>query len=165
MSFESIRKPSVFNRLSLVLGFVLVTIGLLNTMPSIPGLDDWVSDTFGKDVVIRRFSFEYLAPLCFVFMMTIVALDQSMARQFRDRGRGLYLLGLAMDIALVGMAFAMATAYLIEIDSVCLIDQLTGERAELIARALQDEIEFAESMGLPPPSTVDDPACINTLVD
>ncbi len=163
MSFDTLRHSSVLTRFSLVLGFVLVVIGLLNTMPSIPGLDDWVTATFGSGVVIRRFSFEYLAPLCFVLMMTTVALDQSMARLYRDRGRGWRLFGLAMDVALVVMAFAMAAAYLIEIDSVCLIDQITGERAELIARALKEEIAFNESMGLPPPSTVDDPNCIATL--
>ena len=162
MTTDAIRPTSIFTRLSLALGLLLVVIGLLNTMPSFPGLDDWVKTTFGDGTVIRRFSYEYLAPLCFVIMMTTVALDQSMARQYRDRGRAKFALGLAMDIALVVMAFALATAYLIEIDSVCLIDQFTGERAELIASALQAEIEFAESMGLPPPSTVDDPSCIVT---
>jgi TRAP transporter 4TM/12TM fusion protein len=146
-----------------VLGLALVIIGLLNTLPSFPGLDDWVSDTFGKDVKIRRFSFEYLAPLCFLIMMCTVALDQSMARLFRNRGPVKYAFGLGMDIALVIMAVVVSASYLIEIDSVCLIDQFTGERAELIARALQEEIEFNESMGLPPPTTVDDPSCINTL--
>ena len=68
-----------------------------------------------------------------------------------------------MDIGLVAMAVIISTSYLIEIDSVCLIDQFTGERAELIAKALIDEKEFAELYGLPAPSTVDDPACINTL--
>ncbi|WP_417207198.1 TRAP transporter fused permease subunit [Antarctobacter sp.] len=163
MSTDTLPRRTVYTRISLVLGLVLVAIGLLNTMPSIPGLDDWVTRTFGEGVLIRRFSFEYLAPVCFVIMMTIVALDQSMARLYRARGRAQSLLGLCMDIALVVMAFAIAAAYLIEIDSVCLIDQITGERAELIARALLDEIEFAESMGLPPPTTIDDPSCIDTL--
>lgn len=163
MTTDIVRPTSLFTRLSLVLGLALVIIGLLNTLPSFPGLDDWVSGTFGKDVKIRRFSFEYLAPLCFVIMMCTVALDQSMARMLRAKGPMKFAFGLGMDIALVIMAFVVSASYLIEIDSVCLIDQFTGERAELIARALQDEIEFNESMGLPPPTTVDDPSCINTL--
>lgn len=160
MSADTIPNKTVFTRLSYLLGFILVVIGMLNTMPTIPGLDDWVANTFGSDVVIRRFSFEYLAPLCFVLMMTIVAFDQSMARLNRNKGRAKFLFGLFMDVALVFFAFALATIYLIEIDSVCLIDVLNGDRAELIARALKEEIEFAQSMGLPEPSTIDDPDCI-----
>jgi len=45
---------------------------------------------------------------------------------------------------------------------VCAIDQITGERAELIAKSLAAEIQFAEDFGLPVPDTVDDPQCINT---
>jgi TRAP transporter 4TM/12TM fusion protein len=61
------------------------------------------------------------------------------------------------------MAVLLAATYLIEIQSVCLIDQFTGERADLIARALKEEQEFAELYGLPVPTSVDDPSCINTL--
>ncbi len=68
-----------------------------------------------------------------------------------------------MDIALIGMAVLISVSYLIEIDSVCLIDQITGERAELISKALFEEKEFAELYGLPEPTTVDNPACVNTL--
>lgn len=163
MNTQPTSPANPYTRASLVLGFALVVIGLLNTMPTLPGLDAWVSNTFGDGVVIRRFSFEYLAPLCFVIMMTIVAFDQSIARLYRDAGRAKYALGLMMDIALVVMAFAMALAYLIEIDSICLIDTLDGSRAALIEKALKDEIAFNAMMGLPPPSTVDDPACISTL--
>jgi len=157
--------PGPARRLALILGLALVIIGLLNTLPSIPGLDALAETILGEGVLIRRFSYEYLFPLAFVIMMSAVALDNSMARYFRrrDRGPGLVAFGLAMDVALVVMAFAVALGYLIEIDSVCLIDQVTGERAALIAQALQEEIEFAESMGLPPPNSVDDPSCINTL--
>jgi TRAP transporter 4TM/12TM fusion protein len=147
---------------ALALGLLLVAIGLLHSMPAIPGLDAWVSGTFGQDVVIRRFSTEYLFPMVFVLMMTIVALDHSFYRQWVGRSAARRGFGLAMDVALVVMAVALALAYLVEIDSVCLIDQLTGERQALIAEALQAEIEFAASMGLPEPSTVDDPSCINT---
>ena len=157
--------PGIFRRLALFLGLVLVAIGMLNTLPAIPGLDDLVTGVFGDGVVIRRFSYEYLYPLVFVTMMTTVAFEHSVARDMREKGKskGLTGLGLALDIALIVAALAIAAGYLIEIDSVCLIDQFTGERAELIAKALQEEKEFAETMGLPVPTSVDDPSCINTL--
>tara|TARA_B110000091_G_scaffold122307_1_gene131581 strand:- start:2074 stop:4119 length:2046 start_codon:yes stop_codon:yes gene_type:complete len=67
-----------------------------------------------------------------------------------------------MDIALVVSAAAISVTYLVEIDSVCLIDSFTGERARIMAVTLQAEIEFAETMGLPVPSTVEDPKCVAT---
>ena len=59
-------------------------------------------------------------------------------------------------------AAAISLTYLIEIDSVCLIDQVTGERARMIAEALEAEIAVAETLGLPIPDTVDDPKCRDT---
>ena len=67
-----------------------------------------------------------------------------------------------MDTALVVAAAAISITYLIEIDSVCLIDALNGDRARIMAQTLQAEIEFADLMGLPVPDTVDDPKCIST---
>lgn len=163
MTAARIPPAGQIRRLSMLLGMILVVIGMANTMPSIPGLDDWVTRAFGGGVSIRRFPYEYLFPLVFVIMMIAVALEHSFARDFRDRGTVLRGFGLMMDAALVVMAVAIAVGYLIEIDSVCLIDQVTGTRAALIEQALKDEIEFALSMGLPPPGTVDDPACIDTL--
>jgi len=150
-------------KIAAVLGFVLVVIGMLNTTPSIPGLDQLAQDIVGNPaLVIRKFPYEFLYPLAFVIMMTVVALKHSMFRLYRDKGGWKSSAGLAMDIALVVMAVMIAVSYLIEIDAVCLIDQFTGERAELIAKALQDEKDFAELYGLPVPNSVDDPACINT---
>jgi TRAP transporter 4TM/12TM fusion protein len=152
-----------FRRFAKVLGLILVIVGLLNTLPSLPGLDAWVTATFGDGVVIRRFSYEYLFPIVFVVMMTIVACTHSFARDWKGRGPLRRGFGLFMDVALVVVSVVMAAAYLIEIDSVCLLDQISGERAALIESALRAEIEFAESMGLPAPTTVDDPSCIATL--
>jgi TRAP transporter 4TM/12TM fusion protein len=152
-----------YHALARVLGLVLVIIGLMNTMPAIPGLDELARGIFGDGVVIRRFSYEYMFPLVFVLMMTVVALDNSFARDFRGAGPAKRGFGLFMDAALVIMAFAVALGYLVEIDSVCLIDRVTGERAALIEKALEDERAFAEMMGLPVPTSVDDPSCINTL--
>ncbi|WP_370208378.1 TRAP transporter permease [Pararhodobacter marinus] len=150
--------------LSLVLGFVLVCLGMVNAMPVIPGLQDLVGSLTGWETIpVRRFSYEYLFPMTFVLMMVIVALRHSQYRHYRDRSRNWAAFGLFMDIALVTMAVIISVSYLIEIDSVCLIDRFTGERAALIQGALQREIEFAQLMGLPEPTSVEDPACINTL--
>ena len=147
-----------------ILGLVLVVIGLFNTTPSIPGLDAWVAQAVGNQgFVIRKFPYEYLYPLAFVLMMVIVALNHSFWIDALGKSRGRRIFGACMDVALVTMAIAMSLSYLIEIDSICLIDQFTGERAELITRALIEEKEFAELYGLPAPTSVDDPSCINTL--
>ncbi len=152
-----------YHAMARVLGLVLVIIGLMNTMPAIPGLDELAKSVFGDGVVIRRFSYEYMFPLVFVLMMSIVALDNSFARDFRHAGPAKRGFGLFMDAALVIMAVAVALGYLVEIDSVCLIDRVTGERAALIEKALADERAFAQMMGLPIPTSVDDPSCINNL--
>lgn len=147
-----------------MLALVLVVIGMLNTLPSIPGLDALIWKITGNNsIVIRKFSYEYLFPLAFVLMMTIVALKHSFRRAFADKGPLIRGASLFMDLALVVMAVAISLSYLVEIDSICLIDQFTGERADLIARALIEEKEFAELYGLPEPTSVDNPACINTL--
>lgn len=153
-----------FHRIATVLGFILVVIGLLNTMPAIPGLDQGLRDLTGiSSLVVRKFSYEYLFPLVFVIMMTVVALENSFFRDAIDKGRRARIGGMTMDIALVVMAVAISIGYLIEIDSVCLIDQFTGKRATLIADSLLKEREFAASLGLPMPNSVDDPSCIDTL--
>ena len=71
-------------------------------------------------------------------------------------------LGLLLDLGLLLAAFLGAFGYLVEIDSVCLIDTITGERARIMAETLAAEIEFAETMGLPAPDTVEDPKCVAT---
>ncbi len=153
-------------RAARLLGLVLVVIGLVNTIPSIPGLDALLQGVIGDpDFPVRKFPYQWLYPFAFVLMMAIVALNHSFWWQFSDMKRGTLWrgFGLFMDVALVATAILVSFAYLAEIDSVCLIDQFTGERAELIGRALAEEREFAELYGLPEPTSVDDPACINTL--
>ena len=69
-------------------------------------------------------------------MMLIVALDASMYREFKASQKNKYV-GLAMDLGLVLGAFLGAFGYLVEIDSICLIDQFTGVREQLIQEALE----------------------------
>ena len=144
------------------LGILLVIIGMVHTLPTLPGLDEWVRELVGnQSLTIRRFPFQYLNPLVFVLMMTIVVLKHSFYQTYRHKNGIIPHLGLAADILFVLMAYAVAWTYLMEIESVCIIDRITGERQALIAKALAAEKDFALSMGLPIPTSVDDPNCIN----
>ncbi|MEM8750159.1 MAG: TRAP transporter fused permease subunit [Pseudomonadota bacterium] len=145
------------------LALLLVIVGMLNSMPGIPGIDDLaVSLTGWKDFVIRKYPYEYFYPIAFGMMMVIVALKHSLWREMTEAPPLKRKMGLLLDTALIVAALGISLTYLIEIEAVCIIDQITGERAELIARSLAEEQEFAELYGLPVPDTVEDPQCINT---
>ena len=154
---------SVVDKLVYVLALLLVLVGLINVTPAIPGWDDLWKTLTGNDMFrIRRFSSEWLFPLAFFWMMLIVALKHSMWRSWIDKNAGVRWLGLAFDVALVAAAGAISLTYLIEIESVCLLDTFTGDRERLRGIALQAEIDFAALYGLPVPDTADDPNCLNT---
>ncbi|PTX54633.1 TRAP transporter 4TM/12TM fusion protein [Litoreibacter ponti] len=143
-------------RIALFLAFFLVCIGMLNTLPEIPGLQDWARDITGiRFFRISGFPPEIFFPPIFVLMMAIVALDASLYRAWRKTRPDRAWLGLALDMGLVLAALAGAVGFWIEIDSVCLIDQITGERARLIEDAL------ARSANLIPGLTLEAevPAC------
>lgn len=157
------KKPDLGLKIAYILAFSLVIIGLINSTPGIPGLDDFFVDLTGdKTFKIRKFSYEYFYPLVFVIMMLTVALKHSMYREWAQSRRAKRNFGLFMDVALVVMATVISLTYVIEFEAICLIDQLTGERAALIAKALAAEKEFAELYGLPVPDTIEDPQCLNT---
>ncbi|MGB0505680.1 MAG: TRAP transporter permease [Pikeienuella sp.] len=153
---------SVFpNRAVYVLALIFIAIGIINSTPVIPGWDELLRGLTGVEKLkTRSFSTEWFYPLAFLIMMLIVMLKHSMWRAWRGTTRAWF--GAFMDVALVISAAAISVTYLIEIDSVCLIDAYTGERARIIAETLRAEIEFAELMGLPVPDTVDDPKCVST---
>ena len=90
-------------------------------------------------------------------MMAIVALKHSLWRELADSSKIRRRLGLGLDVALLLAAVAISMTYMVEIEAVCLIDQITGERAELIAKSLAEEREFAETYGLPIPDSVENP--------
>lgn len=141
----------------------LVIVGLLNVTPAIPGWDGlWQTMTGLDHFKIRRFPTEYLYPILFTWMMLIVAVAHSIWRSFRESGKFKRRFGLFLDCALVIAAALISVSYLVELEAVCLIDIATGDRARLVAEALQSEIEYTEMMGLPVPETADDPSCLNT---
>jgi TRAP transporter 4TM/12TM fusion protein len=150
-------------RIAYVLSFAFVVVGMINATPSIPGLDDLgFALTDDRSFRLRKFSFQYFYPLAFSVMMLIVALKHSMWIEWQGRSRLRRNFGLFMDVALVVVALGLSLTYLIEIEAVCLIDQFTGVRAELIERSLKAEVEFAELYGLPVPDSVEDPQCVAT---
>ncbi len=145
----------------LALGFVLV--GLVNAMPAIPGLEDMARAVTGLDwLKVRRFPLEYFYPIVFVVMMVIVVLKHSIWREWSNRGPIRRAVGFWFDVALVVAAVAISVTYMVELQSICLVDQFTGERARLIQQTLEIERENAALFGLPEPTTVDDPNCVGT---
>lgn len=146
------------------LAFMLVVIGMLHNIPGIPGLDDAVAAVMGDGFYYRKFPPQILFPILLTLMMVIVAFYHSWANKARVAGQGpvAITMGRVMDVLLVVAALSVSLAYLTEISSVCLIDQVTGKRAELIARSLEAERELALLMGLPEPTTVEDPSCFYT---
>ena len=150
-------------KLLYILTIIMVVVGLLNATPGFPGYDNLVSDLVGvNEFTLRKFPYEWFYPLFFALMMSVVALKHSMWRSWSDKSKLRRRFGLFMDIALVVMAFVIAGTYLIGNDSICLIDQLNGDRARIIAESLKSETEFALSLGLDAPTTVDDPSCVTT---
>ena len=140
----------------------MVIVGLVNMTPGIPGYDDLVQSITGiKGATFRKFPFEWFYPLFFALMMLIVALKHSLWRSWSEKIIGARLFGLFMDIALVVMACIISFTYLTEIEAICLIDQVTGDRARLIQESLKAEKELADLLGMEPPTTVDDPKCVN----
>ena len=141
----------------------MVIIGLINMTPGIPGYDDLAESVFGfKGATFRKFPFEWFYPGFFALMMLIVALKHSMWRSWVDRSLWRRRFGLFLDIALVLMAATISITYVVEIEAICLIDQITGDRARLIEESLKAERELAELLGMKPPTTIDDPKCVNT---
>lgn len=128
----------VGQRIAVVLAFALVLVGMINTMPEIPGLQDWAREVTGRPFFrVSGFPPEVFFPPVFLLMMLIVALDASVYRAWKESRPHLAWLGLLMDAGLILAAFLAAFGFLVEIDSVCLIDQITGERARLIKEAAE----------------------------
>ncbi len=146
-----------------VLSVAMVLIGLINATPGIPGYDALAARITGESgAQFRKFPFEWFYPFFFALMMLIVALKHSMWRDWKEKSPTRRKLGLFMDLALVLMAFTVSFTYLVEIESVCAIDRITGDRERLINESLEAAKAFSESLGLPAPTTVEDPQCVNT---
>lgn len=145
-----------------IVSVLIVIIGMINSIPGIPGLDSGVKSLTGLDwLVIRKFPTEWFYPIVFAVLMLCVVLKHSVWREWTQTKPRWRKLGFVLDAALLVAAFGISLTYLIEIESVCLIDTINGDRARLLAESLKKDIDLAEMMGLPAPTTVDDPKCLN----
>lgn len=143
------------------LSLCIVIIGLLNAIPGIPGLDVGVRNLTGLDwLSIRKYPTEWFYPLVFSAMMICVVLRHSVWRAWANQGSTRRTLGAFLDGAMVLAAVSISVVYLVEIEAVCLVDRITGERERLITQALEIERELAVLYGLPEPTSVDDPKCV-----
>ena len=127
-------------KLSLRLALILVIVGMINTMPEIPGLQDFARTLTGQPFFrISNFSPEYFFPPMFFLLMLIVALNGSAYRDWKTANHTYRRpwVGLLLDFGLIIAAFLGATGYLVENDAICLFDQISGERARLIAEAAE----------------------------
>lgn len=133
----------------------------MNAIPGIPGLDAAVKSVSGLDwLIIRKFPTEWFYPITFSAMMICVALKHSIWKSWINRSVRRRRFGAALDICLVLAALTISLTYVVEIESICLIDQISGERERLLSQALSIEKELAELYGLPEPTTVEDPQCV-----
>ena len=81
------KKNDIGLKAAKVIAFFLVLIGMLNTIPAIPGLEDLIWGITGNDkIVFRKFSYEYFFPLTFFIMMLVVSLNHSFWRENKSKG-------------------------------------------------------------------------------
>ena len=146
---ESPAHKSGSQRIAFWLSLALVLVGLVNTLPEIPGLQDWARGVTGRPFFrISGFPPEYFYPPIFFVMMLIVALDASVYRRWKTQGRPNAWVGLILDGGLILAAFLGALGFLVEIDSICLFDQITGERARLIQEAAERSVGLIPGISL-----------------
>jgi len=75
---------------------------MVNTMPEIPGLQDFARDLTGRPFFrVSGFPPEYFYPPVFLLMMVIVALDASVYRAWREDRPNLAWLGFLLDAGLI----------------------------------------------------------------
>ncbi len=146
-------------RLALGLGLILVVIGMINNLPTVPGLLELVRMVPGLGGIqrISKFDAEFLFPIVFLIMMVVVVLNDSFARDWRDRGAARFSVGLTTDVVMVLTTVLLVLAYWIQNDQVCLIDQITGERDRILAANAARAEEYRTLFGTDPPEEL--PQC------
>ena len=139
-------------RLALALAFVLVVLGMANNLPNIPGLLELVQAIPGLSGVPRlsKYSSEHFFPLMFTLMMVIALLVVSFGREWARRTPARRAAGILLDLTMLAAVLGTAAVYLIEHEQVCLIDEITGERARLMAKSAARAAEYREIFGIDP---------------
>jgi len=138
-----------WQRLALILGFILVVMGLANNLPNIPGLLESVQAIPGLGELPRlsKYNPEFFYPLTFFLMMLISLLGASFARDGFAKAKARGFMGLGLDIFMIVVTVVISITYLVEHDQVCLIDQISGERARLLAADAARAQEYMEAFG------------------
>lgn len=146
------------SRVVVWLGGVLVLLVMANNLPTIPGLLDLVHQIpgFGNLAQISKYDPSTFFPIVFSLMMLIAMTDASFAKAWRDRSRGWRWLGLALDATMVLTTVALCLVYWTEHSDVCLIDQFTGVRQQLIADNLARAAEYKALFGTDPVADLPD---------
>ena len=149
MSDARVEEPDFVKRSALFLGFILVVMGMANNLPNIPGSLELVQMVPGLGGIPRlsKYHPEYFYPLTFFFMLLISLLGCSFAKEGFIKSKIHGYMGLMFDIFMVVITIAVTIVYLVEHDQVCLIDQITGERARLMAADTARAKEYLEAFG------------------
>ena len=149
MSDTQLKAPDFWRSCTLVLGFILVVMGMANNLPNIPGLTELVNMIPGLGDIPRlsKYNPEYFYPLTFFLMLLISLLGASFAKEGFAKSKTRGYMGLGFDILMVIVTILVTLVYLIEHDQVCLIDQITGERARLMAKDVARAKEYLEAFG------------------
>lgn len=148
------------NKLAFGLAFILVLMGMLNNLPTIPGFLELVRLIPGLTELprISKYNSEFFFPLTFFLMTTIALLRASYARDYRDQSSIKYLSGISLDLLMLVAISLLCIFYLVENEQVCLIDTLNGDRARAMAENLSRAKEYLEIFGTEPDD--DYPDCI-----
>ncbi|MEC8581513.1 MAG: C4-dicarboxylate ABC transporter, partial [Pseudomonadota bacterium] len=89
-------------RIAFWLALILVVVGMVNTLPEIPGLQDLARDLTGRPFFrVSNFPPEYFYPPVFLLMMLIVALDSSVYRAWREERPNIAWVGFLLDAGLI----------------------------------------------------------------
>lgn len=113
MTSSSNPTRGIGQKLALALALIFVVVGMINTLPEIPGLQNWAREVTGQKFLrISGFKTEYIFPPIFFVMMLIVVLDSSVYRAWSLEKPRLAWLGLLLDTGLINWMHnqtAMAT--------------------------------------------------------
>ena len=73
-------------RIAGVIGFLLVLVGMVNNIPSIPGLEKSIANIFNVDSIsIRKFPYQWLHPTVFTMMMAVTVLKHSFFSRCKNK--------------------------------------------------------------------------------
>ena len=151
MSGNQIVGKNIYEQSALVMGFILIVLGMANNLPTVPGLLEFFKLIPGLGGVNRlsKYNPEYFFPLVFFLMLLMALANSSFGRDWYNRSRLQRYSGIGIDVLMVVVTLLVTVIYLVETDQVCLIDQISGERARLMALNEARAKEMMELFGSP----------------